>query len=361
MRKVLYVSQSGPNRVQEMYQALTLMPDVDADILYFYDRMPDYHERKKKYLAKLFSKLGLPLDESGQNKRLIERCRKERFDYVIFLKGNNIRPRTLKKLKKVCPDTKLINWSPDNMFQKHNRSLYYKWSVPYYDLLSTSKVVNLEPNELPSLGAKHLIFQFQGYLPGHNEPVENCELVQAKHDVVFIGVAEKARFESMNYLAQNGIEVYVYGARWEEAYYQQNAHPNLKLINKALNGRDYVTCLSCSKISLCFLRRINCDLHTKRTFEIPASGGFMLAERTGEHLQLFEEGREAEYFSSDEELLEKVRYYLQHENERAAIARNGRRRCEESPYSYVDKCQELFDFFENPEKLNVTPTVKAYS
>ena len=52
----------------------------------------------------------------------------------------------------------------------------------------------------------------------------------------------------------------------------------------------------------------------------------MLAERTDEHLQLFEEGREAEFFDSDDELVDKVRYYGERPEERARIAEAGRQR-----------------------------------
>ena len=77
--------------------------------------------------------------------------------------------------------------------------------------------------------------------------------------------------------------------------------------------------------------------------EIPAGGGFMLAERTDEHLRLFEEGREAAYFSSHNELVDKIRYYLANESERARIARAGYERCIRDGYSFDNRIREIVE------------------
>jgi spore maturation protein CgeB len=69
----------------------------------------------------------------------------------------------------------------------------------------------------------------------------------------------------------------------------------------------------------------------------------MLAERTVEHLGLFTEGVEAEFFSSNEELLEKCRYYLSHPEQREQIAGSGRERCLRSSYSYEGHVEAVLD------------------
>ena len=60
-----------------------------------------------------------------------------------------------------------------------------------------------------------------------------------------------------------------------------------------------------------------------RVFDIMGAGGFMLSNYQPEIEELFEIGKEIEVFHDISELIEKVDYYLSHEDERAKIAARG--------------------------------------
>lgn len=60
-----------------------------------------------------------------------------------------------------------------------------------------------------------------------------------------------------------------------------------------------------------------------RCFEIMGSGGFLLTNYAGDFEHFFVEGEDYVAFESPEDMLEKVIYYLEHDEEREAIARSG--------------------------------------
>jgi len=157
-------------------------------------------------------------------------------------------------------------------------------------------------------------------------------------DVSFVGTFEKDRYQKMLFLAKNNIKVRVWGNNWQK---YQNKHPNLLVESRPVINDDFIRVINATRINLNFLRRANRDKHTSRSLEIPACQGFMLAERTDEHLQLFEEGKEAEFFDSQEELLSKVQYYLKSDNKRQHVANLGRQRCLNSGYSHHDRLKYM--------------------
>ncbi len=60
-----------------------------------------------------------------------------------------------------------------------------------------------------------------------------------------------------------------------------------------------------------------------RAFDIMGSGGFLLSNYQQELLEYLEPDRDFVYYTDYEEMLDKVDYYLVHEEERTKIARNG--------------------------------------
>ena len=60
-----------------------------------------------------------------------------------------------------------------------------------------------------------------------------------------------------------------------------------------------------------------------RAFDIMGSGGFLLSSFQADFLDDFVPGEDFVCYESREDLLDKIGYYLEHEDERAAIARNG--------------------------------------
>ena len=77
-----------------------------------------------------------------------------------------------------------------------------------------------------------------------------------------------------------------------------------------------------------------------RAFDIMGAGGFLLSNYQEDFLENFTPGVDFEYYESESDLLQKLDYYLSHEEERAAIAKNGHDKVA-SAHTYRDRVREM--------------------
>jgi hypothetical protein len=280
-----------------------------------------------------------PLDWSQASRQIVSAARAQAFDMVWIDKGLTISAEALRDVKKARPQCLIVGYSPDDMAGRHNQSGRFLRQLPLYDFFFTTKRYNVA--ELQALGCRRVHFTGNAFDPHTHRPVPLSP--EEKHalggPVGFVGGWERERARALRRLADSGIPVVLWGDCWRE----KTPHPRLDVRGPSPYGDRYARAVCALEINLHFLRKLNRDTETTRSIEIPACGAFMLAERTEDHLALFQEGREAEFFGSDDEMLEKVRFYLAHPAERQRIAAAGRERCLKSGYSYQARLTEMLD------------------
>ena len=296
------------------------------------------------FVFRIARRLGIFVDIHRVNDKIKIAVSANSFDFVWVDKALMVTPLTIRFIRKVSPEAKLIYFSPDDMMHKANQSVSLRKSFHLYDLIVTTKSFNVK--ELLSKGAKKVHFIGNSYDPRiHKKNLNVYSTINPYEvDISFIGSYEYDRFQSILYLARNGIKVNIFGPDWLKF---ENYYENVIVVPKAFWGDEYAKIINTSKINLCFLKKSMRDLQTTRSVEIPACGGFMLAERTNEHLELFEEDKEACYFSTNEELLQKVQFYLTNTKLTEQIALNGYYRTRNSDYSYQQRVKGVFDIAKN--------------
>ena len=77
-----------------------------------------------------------------------------------------------------------------------------------------------------------------------------------------------------------------------------------------------------------------------RVWDVLGSGGFLLTNYQAELPYFFEEGKDLVCFDGVEDLREKVGYYLEHEEERRAIAESGYRKVKET-HLYIERIRTM--------------------
>ena len=156
----------------------------------------------------------------------------------------------------------------------------------------------------------------------------------------FVGSAYGNRMRWIAMLRENGIGVECFGHGWP---------------NGAVSAAQVAAIVRESRISLNFgdsglqLRGVvpyRSRQIKARVFEVPGAGGFLLTQPADGLERCYRDGEEIAVFDSDAELLSRIRYYLEHPDERDRVALAGHERTRrEHTYSrrFVDLIRHAAD------------------
>ncbi len=253
---------------------------------------------------------------------------------LFIFKGNSVHPAILDQARRRGVIS--VNYYPDVSFLSHGS--YIPRTLRLYDHIFSTKSYGVEDMK-SHLGVRQISFLPPGYDPELHNPIELSEEEQRVYgcDVAFIGTWSPKKESLLMALegVSPSIALKIWGEQWEKS---KSSFVQSAVVGTGVTGDEYTKAICGASICLGLLSEkgkgaSSGDLITARTFQIPACGTFMLHERNPEVLRYFEDGREAAFFSSPTELVERVRYYLDHVEIRDSIAKEGLNRSLRDEYA----------------------------
>lgn len=238
----------------------------------------------KSFINKLLYRLGLSRILEKIQLVIKNETRKQKPSLIIVFKGMEVLPSTLVWIKK--QGISICNFNPDHPFVFSGRgsgNSNVTNSIKYFDhyfsyaedAVFKLKKLGVKSYKIP-FGFDNNGFDYK-HIKKENEILKLC----------FLGNADKQRVQFLNDLALLGIEIDVFGENWKSFYLNERITQN-----SAKYGQNFWDTLQNYAIQLNLLRPHNMHTHNMRSFDIPGSGGIMLAPNTPDHLFFFEPNKE---------------------------------------------------------------------
>lgn len=206
---------------------------------------------------------------------------------------------------------RVISWFYDDPVSLLNRE--YLCINSHYHIFCWDRAY-LPP--LRSAGFRNVYYQPFATNPDVNRPLADGDY---RYDVSFVGSYSAKRRAILTGLSEQGIVVDVFGdERWREF-----ATRCLRYHGLASNRADCPRIYSQSRINL---NISNAQLLTSlpvRVFDVLACAGFLLTDDKADALTLLVPGRELAVYRSTGELAARIRFFLEHPEERDRIRRAG--------------------------------------
>lgn len=293
-------------------------------------------------------------DVCRYNQALVTGTIQARPDVVWVEEPMFIYPSALQTIRQETGATLVCAYSDDPR-DPAKKSRHFDRAVGIYDVIFVTKDELLQ--RYFDAGCRCPAKFWKGYDPERIHPMKLTpeDLKEYQSTVTFIGHADFVRGRPMRLAPMEAVAravpgTNIWGRSWGRVKWPEDLpdviHPY------QIDGVQYTKALCAAKIAIQIPSRLARDTHGSRSVEIPVCRTLMLAERTVDHQVLFEEDKEAVFFGSIPELVDKAKYYVTHDNARERIAQAGYERCLRSGYSNYERMKQMLSIVEKVREGN---------
>lgn len=234
-----------------------------------------------------------------------------------------------------------INWFCDDQWRFESFTRYY---APHFTYAITTDKFSL--NKYKNIGYDNAILsQWASF--GCEKDI-NLNEINYKYDVSFVGGISRYRKWIVEELLKEGIEVECFGIGWKNGRVSfeemieifKSSKINLNISNSS--SKDIRCIFSSAKSLYEFISsKKRYEQIKARNFEIPSFGGFQLTNYVPSLEDYFEIGRAVAVYTSIDDLVHQIYYYLGNEEERRKIMVTGYHKAIYK-HNYLNRLQDIF-------------------
>jgi spore maturation protein CgeB len=286
------------------------------------------------------------IERSLVRKLLFKKISEFRPQLALVVKGDRIPLELIHEIRERLKIPVANYWIDDPHSVEVSRTI-----SPGYDYFFTN-----DPNLVQvhkESGCPYVGFLSFGYLPDLHRKIQLSQEEYKKYgsDICFAGTVSEGRIKALEALSDFNLKVwsprFVHYLKENYRIEKYKIPPSSPLYSKFTDnsvwGEELVKVYSASKIVL--------NIHSPQTvpimrdFEVTGCGAFLLTDYARSLEEMFKPGEEIVCYEDIEDLKNKVKFYLSHNQEREEIARKGHLRAYRD-HTYARRMEELVSFIE---------------
>jgi len=322
----------------------------------FYDTLIKMNGGINEVVYFPFDEIMLKIGRDEMNKKLLEIVYQEKPDFCFFfLFGGEFKKEVVKEITQKSGSITL-NWFADDHWRFDNFSKYW---ASYFNWVATTDSQAVE--KYHKVGYKTVIKTQWACNHFLYQPLNLPKI----YDATFIGPPHGNRKKIIEKLQKAGIGVKCWGKGWPAGRISQEemirVFSQSKVNLNLTKGSSATVLKSLARIFLSrksersiqienpkqWINNLKSLLGKRqeqikgRNFEIPGCGGFLITGDADNLRDYYKDGKEIVIYENTEDLIEKIKYYLEHNEERETIAKAGHERTLRD-HTYEKRFNEIF-------------------